>query len=232
MIVTSLNKKELVIKDLGLIPYDAAYVLQQNCVQQVLAGGPPILLLCEHPAVLTLGRLASWENVLYSQEQIAARGIKIIAIDRGGEVTLHSPGQLVVYPILNLNEHGKDLKSYLRKLEDVAIDFLLEFDILAFNVLGKTGVWVYPDPSKSYPPKKIVSVGVGVKKWISYHGIAINILTDLSLFSLIRPCGLDAVMTSIADLKRQNVDFNLAKQKFVEVFRRHFDFYTQQGHKL
>ncbi len=190
----------------------------------MLDGGPANLLLCEHPPVLTLGRLASFENILCPPEHIAARGIKVLSIDRGGEVTLHSPGQLVVYPILDLKEHGKDLKNYLRKLENVAIDFLKDFDILAFNVLGKTGVWVYPDPSKSQSPKKIVSVGVGVKKWISYHGIAINIQTDLSLFSLIRPCGLDVEMTSIADLKRQSVDFQLAKRKFVDVFQRHFDF--------
>ncbi len=218
-----LKTQKLVVKDLGLMAYDEAYALQKDCCQKVLRGGPPILLLCEHPSVLTLGRLASLEHILYPVEQIEAKGIKIIPVDRGGEVTLHSPGQLVAYPLLDLKEYGKDLKWYLRKLEEVAIDFLKEFDILAFGVSGKTGVWVYSEPSQKQPAKKIVSIGVGVKKWISYHGMAINISTDLKLFALIRPCGLDVTMTSIEEMKGQPVNLVMAKTKFVEIFSRHFE---------
>lgn len=172
------------------------------------------MLVCEHPAVLTLGRLASHGNFLVPREDILKRGIEIVDIDRGGEVTLHSPGQLVLYPILNLKEQGQDLKRYLWRLEQVGIDFLKEFAILADRNFGRTGVWV--------GPRKIASVGIGVRRWVSYHGMAININTDLELFSLIKPCGLDVQMTSVATIQGAGVDMTLAKQRLSEVFCREF----------
>jgi lipoate-protein ligase B len=118
-------------------------------------------------------------------------------------VTLHAPGQLVIYPILDLRIRGKDLKRYLFLLEQVAIDFLREFDILADRILGKTGAWV--------GDHKVASIGIGVKKWVSFHGLAINLNTDLKLFELIKPCGLDVEMTSVAHLRKAPVDLSAAK---------------------
>lgn len=202
------------IQDLGILPYAQAYAIQKQSAAAVLGGGVNKLLLCEHPAVLTLGRLATEDNILFSKDEIARRGVSIVAIDRGGEVTLHSPGQLVAYPILDLRNFGKDLKSYMRRLEQVGIDFLREFDILADRNSGRTGVWV--------GEKKIASIGIGVRQWVAYHGIGINVNTDLNLFSLIRPCGLDVRMTSLAEIKGSPVDMKLAKEKLTAIFCREF----------
>lgn len=181
------------VKDLGLIDYQEAYGFQKRCVDEALNGGPQTLLLCEHPMVLTLGRLADEKNILLDDIKLNKRKIKVYHIDRGGEVTLHAPGQLVVYPILDLANFGKDLRRYLQKLEQVAIDLLGDFGIVANRFSGHTGVWI--------EGKKIVSIGIGVRKWISFHGLAINVNTDLEMFSMINPCGLDVKMTSIRAIK-------------------------------
>ncbi len=197
--------------DLGLIEYRKAYALQKEAVDEVIAGGPERIFFCEHPAVFTLGRLADERYILTPREELKRRGISVLSIDRGGEVTLHAPGQMVVYPILDLKRRGKDLHEYLRRLEGAVIEFLKSYDVAAARNPGKTGVWV--------GRKKIASIGVGVKKWISYHGLAVNINTDLGLFSLIKPCGLDVDMTSLADIKGQAMDFAIARQRFMEIIR-------------
>ena len=200
--------------DLGLIDYEAAYALQKKAVQEVIVTGAERVFVCEHQSVLTLGRMADERFILTPKEELARRGIRVLPIDRGGEVTLHAPGQLIAYPILNLNHRGKDLHAYIRQLEEIAIEFLKSFSILAERKPGKTGVWV--------GNKKIVSLGVGVKKWVTFHGLGININTDLKLFSLIKPCGLDVEMTSISEIKGQVIDIQDAKVKFREVFSRYF----------
>jgi lipoate-protein ligase B len=206
----------LEIQDLGLIPYPEAYARQKSSVDEVLAGGRQKLLLCEHPAVITLGRLAKPANILLAAAELGSKGVRVITIDRGGDVTLHAPGQLVVYPILDLKAHGKDLKQYLSKLEEVAIDFLTSFDILTSRFTGRTGVWC--------GNKKIVSLGVGVRKWVSFHGMGINLNTDLGLFQLIRPCGLDVEMASVQGLTGKPVDMVKAKDRLAETFKKHFGF--------
>lgn len=210
-----LQQQSVSIQDLGLIEYSKAYAIQKEWVHKVIEGHEPVIILCEHLPVLTLGRLASQENFLIPQAMIEQKGIQILDIDRGGEVTLHSPGQLVVYPILDLRNYGKDLKRYLYRLEQVAIDLLKDFDILADRFSGRTGAWV--------GLKKIVSIGIGVKKWVSFHGLAVNVNTDLTLFNLIRPCGLSVQMTSIAKLKKEKIDMALVKERLVERFCHHFD---------
>ena len=202
------------ITDLGLIDYQKAYDFQKKCVMEVISGAPQRIILCEHPAVITFGRLAQKENLLIPAEELKKRNIQSFHIDRGGDITLHAPGQLIVYPILNLNNYGRDLKAYLHKLEQVAIDFLKGFDIVANRIFGKTGVYV--------DGRKIVSMGIGVKKWVSFHGLGINVNTDLSLFSLMRPCGLDVKMTSVSQLLHQSVLMSDAQQKWLEVFAQHF----------
>ena len=210
-----LQKQSIVVKDLGLVEYSKAYEIQKQWVDRVIAGQSPVLILCEHPAVLTLGRLASQENFRMPKETIEKIGIAVLNIDRGGEVTLHSPGQLVVYPILDLRHYGKDLRRYLHGLEQVGIDLLKDFGILADRFSGRTGVWA--------GPQKIVSIGIGVKKWVSFHGMAVNVNTDLSLFELINPCGLKVQMTSIEKMKQQQVSLELVKGRLIERFCEHFD---------
>lgn len=210
------------VRDLGLIDYAAAYGIQKESVARVLAGGAQVLLLCEHPAVITLGRLAQEVNIL-NLETISRRGIRVVPIDRGGDVTLHAPGQLVVYPILNLapclpagRQSNRDLRLYMHKLEQVAIALLKSFGIVASRISGKTGVFVGPD--------KIASLGIGVRKWVTFHGLGINVNTDLKLFDLIKPCGLDVRMTSIARIKGNPVDMSGVKQQLVECFKKEFGY--------
>lgn len=203
------------VKDLGLIDYQKAWDLQKQCVDEIVKGRKRgYLLLCEHPTVLTLGRLADRSHILFSKDILARQKVSVVPIDRGGEVTVHAPGQLVVYPILDLEKHGKDLHSYLHKLEQVGIDFLRLFDIMGDRMPEKTGVWV--------DSRKIMSVGIGVRRWISFHGISVNINTDLSLFGLIRPCGMEVEMTSIGQEKGCKVDMAAAKEKIVSIFQREF----------
>lgn len=208
------------VRDLGLIDYAAAYGIQKECVARVLAGGAQVLLLCEHPAVITLGRLAQEANIL-NLEAVSRQGIRVVPVDRGGDVTLHAPGQLVVYPVLNLapclptgRQGNRDLRLYMHKLEQVAIALLKSFGIVASRISGKTGVFVGPD--------KIASLGIGVRKWVTFHGLGINVNTDLKLFDLIKPCGLDVRMTSIARVKGEPVDMREVKKKLTECFNREF----------
>lgn len=203
------------VKDLGIIDYSDAYQYQMECVKHVLNDQPQTLIFCEHPPVLTLGRLGTDQHIFATADELIAQKVKVHRIDRGGEVTLHAPGQLVIYPILNLNIWKKDLRAYLHSLEEVAIDLLKEFGIVAERNSGKTGVWIHP--------KKIVSIGVGVKKWISYHGLAINVNTDLKLFSFIRPCGLNVSMTSMKEILGRDISLETVKNNLIKIFSKHFD---------
>jgi lipoyl(octanoyl) transferase len=210
------------IQDLGRISYQEAYQIQKETVNRVLKGGPQTVFLCEHPAVLTLGRMAKESHLLASREDLKKQKINVISIDRGGDITLHAPGQLVVYPILDLNGVGRDLRAYLRKLEQVAIDLLDGFGIVASRFLGQTGVWV--------DDKKIASLGIGVRRWISFHGLAININTDLNLFRLIKPCGLDVEMTSLSALKGQPLDMDEIKTRTLKSFQNVFKMNGERCH--
>ena len=207
-------KPKLIVEDWGLVDYDVAFDRQKNYVQKVIDGGEGCLILCEHPAVLTLGRMTKPESLLYQRQEIQKRGVKISNVDRGGDVTLHAPGQLVVYPIFNLNKRGRDLKVYMERLEEVAVDLLKNFGILAISNSGKRGVFVGND--------KIISIGVGVRKWVAYHGLGINVNTDLSLFNLIKPCGLDVRMTSMKKLIGRDVPIKDVKARIIEQFTGHF----------
>jgi len=178
---------------LGLRSYGSVHELQQQALvarQQGLMGD--IVLLLEHRPVITLGRSAKNEHVLVSQEALASRGIDLVTTARGGDVTYHGPGQLVGYPIIDLTAYRGALSRYLRDLEQVLIDALAEFGIGAERVEGLTGVFV--------GGAKIAAIGVQVKRWVSLHGFALNVSTDLSAFSHIVPCGIrDRRVTSLAE---------------------------------
>src|SRR5579863_7736559 len=130
-------KSKIVVEDWGLVDYTSAFERQKACLARVLDGAPDHLILCEHPPVLTLGRMTNPDSLLYQREDIEKRGVMVTSVDRGGDVTLHAPGQLVVYPIFNLNKRGKDLKVYMERLEEVAVDLLKNFGILAISIPGK-----------------------------------------------------------------------------------------------
>jgi lipoyl(octanoyl) transferase len=177
--------------DLGLVEYDEALAFQRDVAAARIDGRIPedVLILCEHPAVVTMGRSAKAANLLLSEGALTARGIALREVERGGDVTLHAPGQLVGYPIIDLTRHKQDLHWYLRTLEQVMIDALGACGVTAGRREGLTGVWV--------DDRKIASIGVHARAWVTWHGFALNVTTDLSLFDVMVPCGIGGVvMTS------------------------------------
>jgi lipoate-protein ligase B len=177
------------IQHWGLVDYPEAMNRQQQLAKEVADGKDDVLVLCEHPKVITLGQRSHEENLFLSRQELLKQGFVVCGANRGGDVTLHAPGQLILYPIIDLKRQGSDLKAYLRGLEQVAVDLLGDFGILAQGDDERRGVWVGKD--------KIASIGIGVRRWITYHGMSVNVSTDLKLFRVIRPCGLDVQMTSM-----------------------------------
>jgi lipoate-protein ligase B len=185
--------RELWVVHLGLRPYAEVLELQRAVAAARIAGEIPqdVLLLVEHPPVVTLGRGArDASHVIASAALLAARGVERFEVDRGGDVTFHGPGQLVGYPIIDLNRHRQDLHWYLRQVEDLLIRALHTLGIAAEQSAGLTGVWT--------GGRKIASIGVHARQWVTWHGFALNVTTDLSYFDLIVPCGIHGVtMTSV-----------------------------------
>lgn len=201
---------------LGRVNYGEALELQRRRASAKIRGEvEDALLLVEHPPVITLGRGATREHLHREEPLLKERGIEVWEIERGGDVTFHGPGQLVGYPIVDLERHGKDLMLYLRKLEEVLIRTLRFYGIPGERHVGQTGVWV--------ADAKIASIGVHVSRWVSRHGFALNVSTDLSAFDLIVPCGLDGIrMTSMASVLRKEVAVRpvaeVAAREFGQVF--------------
>lgn len=185
--------KPLRIEDLGLRPYGEALAIQREYRARRISGelAEDVLLLVEHPPVVTLGRGTRASSLPLAPAALERRGVEVLEVERGGDVTLHAPGQLVGYPILDLRRHREDLHWYLRSLEDVLIQALGSIGIEADRNPGRTGVWT--------AGRKIASIGIHVKQWVTLHGFALNVTTDLDLFDLIVPCGIpQVVMTSVA----------------------------------
>ncbi len=206
------------IIDLGLIEYLEAYEFQKKRVEEVANGiSENYLLLAEHPPTITVGRLGSRKNILCTEEELRQRGISVYDIDRGGDVTYHSPGQVLLYPIIYLEHRARQIHKFLRLLEEVCIKFLKYFKIDGYRIENLTGVWV--------GNKKIASIGIGIKRWITYHGMATNIDNDLEGFSLINPCGINGLkMTSLKEELRTKIDLKLAKDILVRVFEEMYGF--------
>ena len=185
--------RELWVVRLGRLPYEEALELQRAAARARIRGAVPqdLLLLVEHPPVVTLGRSFRAQHLLCTAEALAARGVSVIEVERGGDVTWHGPGQLVGYPIIDLKRHRQDLHWYLRQVEASLISTLARAGLTAGRNPGKTGVWV--------GDRKIASIGVHARDWVTWHGFALNVTTDLSAFEVIVPCGIPGVeMTSIA----------------------------------
>ena len=203
----------------GMVDYAEALARQKELVRAVAGGASGVLVLCEHPVVITLGRKAAMSNILISGQDLERRGISLVAVDRGGDVTLHAPGQLVAYPVMDLKTMGRDIRMCLQKMEQASVDFLLDFDIVARGQEAPEqggpsyrGVWV--------GSRKIASMGIGISRWVTYHGIGLNISTDMGLFDLIRPCGLDVQMTSVKRLTGRVLPMREAAERFAEHFIR------------
>ena len=200
------------ILDLGHVGYEECYRLQKDLVRKRRSGEiEDSIIFAEHEEVFTIGRAGEMDNVLVPNEMLLASGIKVLRVDRGGDVTFHGPGQLVAYPIIDLKVAGKDLHEYLRDLEESAIRFLSDYSIRGERIKEKTGVWVQG--------KKVVSVGVGASGWVTYHGLSVNINCDLKFFAMIHPCGMkDVEMTSLERIKGQKIQMGEAKKRFLDHF--------------
>jgi lipoyl(octanoyl) transferase len=175
------------------MPYAEALEYQREVARERIRGdiAEDVLLLVEHPPVVTLGRSAKERHLLTSPELLAARGVELFEVERGGDVTFHGPGQLVGYPIVDLKRHKRDLHWYLRQVEEALIRAIGELGIAGDRNPGFTGVWTQG--------RKIASIGVHARDWVTWHGFALNVTTDLSYFDLMVPCGIQAVtMTSTA----------------------------------
>jgi lipoyl(octanoyl) transferase len=205
------------VERLGVVDYSSAVCLQRERVAARKAGViPDTLLLLEHPHVYTLGRNAKRENLLIPAEQLAACGAQVFEIDRGGDVTYHGPGQWVGYPILDLAQHRRDIAWYMRSLEEVLIAVAGEYGIQAGRLVGAPGVWVGNN--------KLAAMGVHISRWVTSHGFAFNVNTDLRYFDWIVPCGLRAKgVTSLEKLLGRRVEMDEVAERVVRQFGRVFE---------
>lgn len=204
---------------LGVVDYQYALKLQLSLLEKRMKEEiEDVLLLLQHPPTFTMGRSGRAKHLLSNIEELKKRGIHFEAITRGGDITYHGPGQLVGYPIIDLNKFKLDIHWFLRNIEEVIIYALSDFKIRAERKKGLTGVWVNDD--------KIASIGVAVKRWITYHGFALNVNTDLSYFDMIIPCGIQGTkITSMKKLLGEREDINMMKveSSIVNAFSRVFN---------
>jgi lipoyl(octanoyl) transferase len=211
--------RELWTVPLGRMPYAEALELQRQIARDRISGAIPqdILLLMEHPPVVTLGRASKEKNLIASPEFLQSKGVELFEVERGGDVTFHGPGQLVGYPIIDLKRHREDLHWYLRKIEEALINTLADFAIPGERNTAYTGVWTRG--------RKIASIGVHAREWVTWHGFALNVTTDLSYFDLIVPCGINGVvMTSIArELGLEQVSIQDVRDRVSAKFAEAFD---------
>lgn len=200
---------QLLTIDLGLLSWAQAYALQQRVVAARKAGEiADVFLLCEHPHVITLGRSANRANLLASEHVLAQKGVELHPTNRGGDITYHGPGQIVGYPIVNLNPIKRDVGWYVRMLEEAMIRASAAFGVSAFRVPGKTGIWVKAGATE----EKLAAIGVHLSRWVTSHGFAFNVSTDLRYFDLIVPCGIaDRKATSLEKILSRAVSLQDVK---------------------
>jgi lipoate-protein ligase B len=202
--------------DLGKVEFRESWQLQKWVFQEIKSGVlDAALIACQHYPVITLGRMGKKSSILISQAELEARGIPIYEIERGGDTTYHGPGQVTLYPIFNLACFKQDIHFFLRRLEDTVINFTQELGVKSQRISGFTGVWV--------DKKKIASIGIAIKNWITFHGVSINIKSDdLENFRLIKPCGMEIEMTSLETVMAKTIDSGLAKERLVAKLREVF----------
>jgi lipoyl(octanoyl) transferase len=228
------------IVDLGFVGYADAFELQKRVVAARKADAiGDVLLLCEHPHVITLGRSGKRENLLASERVLAQKGVEFHATNRGGDITYHGPGQIVGYPVIQLAAIRRDVVWYVRMLEEVMIRTCGDFGIAARREEGKTGAWIDPlkkdapqraQSSESAAAEKIGAIGVHISRWVTSHGFAFNVATDLRYFELIVPCGIaERKATSLEKVLGRALKRNEAAPKLVEHFGEVFGREPQQA---
>ena len=215
------------IIDWGKISYDEAWDKQRlifdKAIEKKTKGEQPTntLILCEHPHVITLGKSGNEHNLLLPEKFLKDKGVEFFHIDRGGDITYHGPGQLVVYPIFDLEQFGIGLKEYIHRMEETVIKTVADYGITADRFENATGVWLDIDNSKA---RKICAIGVKSSRYVTMHGLALNVNTDLSYFSLINPCGFTE--KGVTSIQKENngeiISMEEVKQKMIDNFRKIF----------
>lgn len=202
--------KTLNVIDLGTSPYEETYFLQKKILaEKKLNRCGDSILLVEHPNIFTIGRNGSRNNILADKDLLNDNGLKIIEVDRGGDITFHGIGQLVAYPIFDLGSHIKDVRLFIGNLERVLAFTISEYGLIADREKRFTGLWVGGN--------KIGFIGVGISNWITYHGASINANIDLKYFSMIKPCGIDNLqVSSLQKILNRDIDLNLLKDTLIE----------------
>ncbi|HEX4374781.1 MAG TPA: lipoyl(octanoyl) transferase LipB [Puia sp.] len=228
-----MTKQKVIFSDLGKMEYATAWNYQEKLLNENVRIKSEVrnqqseektmnhILFVEHPPVYTLGKSGNEENVLMDEETMKSNGIEFFKTNRGGDITFHGPGQIVVYPILDLEYFGTDIGKYLRNLEEVIIKTLGEYGISGERSAGETGVWI--EPQIKHKARKICAIGVRCSRWITMHGLALNVNTDLSYFNNIIPCGIpDKQVTSLEKELQRKISLEEVREKirknFEEVF--------------
>lgn len=215
-----MENRKLLVVDLGFIEYKEAWELQKEIADLRYKNSiADVLLLLEHPHTYTLGKTADKKNLISSQSYLEENNISIFEIDRGGDITYHGPGQLVGYPIISLTNWQQDTHKYLRAIEQAIIDVCSDYELLTGRIPEYTGVWI--------DKRKIAAIGIKVSRWITMHGFAFNVNTDLRLFKGIIPCGIedkDKDVTSLQKELNRFIDISEVKQRFVDKFAVIFEY--------
>jgi len=221
-----MNQPKVTLHDLGIIDYQVAWDYQERLFNDLIAEkrsgnlhAMNHLILCEHPHVYTLGKSGNPSNLLADELALVNLEAEFYRINRGGDITYHGPGQLVVYPIVDLEQFFKDIHKYMRFLENCVIETLSGFDVRGERISGLTGVWVPGNPAK-----KIAAFGVKCSRWVTMHGIGFNVNTDLSYFDQIIPCGIDdKQVTSVARELGKEINIQEVKTEFLREFQALFE---------
>lgn len=225
--------QDVLFRDLGNMEYREAWAFQEKLLREntsiksLKAKGEIVhdtshhLLFCEHPPVYTLGKSGKEEHVLVSKDELKRRGIAYYPTNRGGDITFHGPGQVVGYPILDLEKFYTDIGKYLRNLEEVIILTMAEYGLKGERSIGETGVWL--DPENKMKARKICAMGVRCSRWVTMHGFAMNVNTDLNYFTMIVPCGIaDKQVTSLQKELGREINLGEVKEKIKSNFSKVF----------
>ena len=224
-----MKNKKILVRDIGKLSFSDAWQYQEKIFKKIIdqkvqnrslnekIETKNILILTEHNHVYTIGKSGDISNLLINKEELIKREIEFYKINRGGDITYHGPGQIMGYPIFDLDNFLTDINLYLRKLEQVIINTLESYSLNGFTIKGETGVWVKDEDGLS---KKICAFGIRASRWVTMHGLCLNVDPDLSFFNHIIPCGIqNKGITSLKQLKKGDIDINEVKSRLVENFK-------------
>ena len=224
-----MKNKKILVRDIGKLSFSDAWQYQEKIFKKIIdqkvqnrslnekIETKNILILTEHNHVYTIGKSGDISNLLIDKKELIKREIEFFKINRGGDITYHGPGQIMGYPIFDLDNFFTDINLYLRKLEEVIINTLKSYNLKGFTIKGETGVWVEDEDGLS---KKICAFGIRASRWVTMHGLCLNVDPDLSFFDHIIPCGIqNKGITSLKQLKKGDIDINEVKSRLVENFK-------------